>query len=138
MSGDSVTLDGVALQRPDVDIEFVAREGFAAAGDRVGVVVLDTRIDQPLRDLGLLRELQNRIQAIRKEMGLEYTDRIRVWIAASGSVGQVIQSAASRESLGAEVLAVDVFHSQPPTDVSAAEHRTDIEGESVCLWVVRA
>ena len=60
MSGASVTVEGVELRREDVEVEFVAKEGFAAAGDRVGVVVLDTRIDDELRDRGLLRELQNR------------------------------------------------------------------------------
>jgi isoleucyl-tRNA synthetase len=137
MGGESVTVEGVDLQRSDVDIEFVAREGFAAAGDRVGVVVLDTRIDQPLKDLGLLRELQNRIQAIRKEMGLEYTDRIRVWVEASGSVARVLGSAASRKALADEVLALEVFPNKPPSASGGRERGTDVEGEVVCLWVER-
>jgi isoleucyl-tRNA synthetase len=139
MGGESVTLDGVELQRADVDVEFVAKEGFAAAGDRVGVVVLDTRIDQPLKDLGLLRELQNRIQAVRKEMGLEYTDRIRVWVDAPGAVARVLGSGEARQALGAEVLAVEVIPGKPvAADGAGTEHRTDVEGESVCLWVSRA
>jgi len=137
MGGESVTVEGVDLQRADVDIEFVAKEGFAAAGDRVGVVVLDTRIDQPLKDLGLLRELQNRIQAIRKEIGLEYTDRIRVWVEASGSVARVLGAAASREALAHEVLALEVFLRKPPSGSGGREHGTDVEGEAVCLWVER-
>jgi isoleucyl-tRNA synthetase len=141
MGGEPVTLEGVALQRADVDIEFVARDGFAAAGDRIGVVVLDTRLDQPLKDLGLLRELQNRIQAIRKEMGLEYTDRIRVWAEASGSLARVLGSAESRTELAAladQVLAVELFPSRPPAGEGGVEHRTDVEGEAVCLWISRA
>ena len=49
------TFEGVGLRREDVEIEFVAKEGFAAAGDRVGVVVLDTRIDEDAARQGLLQ-----------------------------------------------------------------------------------
>ena len=103
----------------------------------VDVFWRDTRIDQRLKDLGLLRELQNRIQGIRKEMGLEYTDRIRVWVEASGSVARVLGSAEARAALAAEVLAVEVFLEKPPAGAGGSEHGTDVEGEAVCLWIAR-
>ncbi len=139
MEGESVVMESVNLQRSDVEVEFVAKEGFAAAGDRVGVVVLDTRIDDELRDLGLLRELQNRIQTIRKEMGLEYTDRIRVWIAGTDTIRRVLDIAggAGKDALAAEVLAVEVVSTEPATGTSAEAHATDVEGETVCIWVTR-
>ncbi len=86
-------LEGVELARDDVEMTFEPKAGFAAAGDRVGSVVLDTRLDDELRDLGLVRELQYRIQTMRKEARLEYTDRIRVSVlgrrpcAAGGRAG---------------------------------------------------
>jgi isoleucyl-tRNA synthetase len=147
MSGGAVTLEGVELRRNDVEVEFVAKEGFAAAGDRTGVVVLDTRIDDELRDLGFLRELLNRIQTLRKEMGLEYTDRIRVWIAGSDHVRRVLDApvtgpagaeSSGAASLAAEVLAVAVSAEAPPPGVSADPHESDVEGEGVCIWVARA
>ena len=105
MDGQSVALEGVDLKREDVEIEFAAKEGFAAAGDRVGVVVLDTRIDAELLDRGLVNELVNRVQAARKEMGLEYADRIRVSILGSERVRVVVD--AFSESIAAEVLAIE-------------------------------
>ena len=41
----------------DVEVSFTTKEGFAAAGDRVGVVALETALDDHLRELGFLREL---------------------------------------------------------------------------------
>src|SRR5262249_19734818 len=78
VGGQGVVFEGVALRREDVEIEFVAKEGFAAAGDRAGVVVLDTRLDADLLDKGLRNELVNRVQMARKELGLDFTDRVRL------------------------------------------------------------
>src|SRR5208282_1829926 len=69
---------GIDLVREDVEAAFETKPGFAASGDRVGVVILETTLDDELKELGFVRELLNRIQTARKEMGLEYTDRIRV------------------------------------------------------------
>jgi isoleucyl-tRNA synthetase len=137
MEGEIVTVDGIDLRRDEVELEFVARDGFAAAGDRVGVVLLDTQIDQALRDQGLLRELLNRLQALRKEMGLEYTDRIRVFIEGSERVRGLVDK--EREGLASEVLAVEVSTTLPPGALPAAEvHEIEVEGERARVAIVRA
>jgi isoleucyl-tRNA synthetase len=78
-----VDIDGQPLEvtNEEVEVQVIAREGFAAAGDRVGVVVLDTRITPELKQKGLARELLNRLQTRRKETGLAYDDRIDVRIS---------------------------------------------------------
>jgi isoleucyl-tRNA synthetase len=134
MSGGTVTLEGVELRRDDVEIEFAAKEGFAAAGDRAGVVILDTRLDAELRDRGLVSELVNRVQGIRKEMGLEYTDRIRVWFGGSERLCAVV--AAHAGAIAAEVLAIEVSVASAPTAVELRE--LEVEGESVRVGVARA
>ena len=134
MNGEAVRAEGVDLRREDVEIEFVAKEGFAAAGDRVGVVVLDTRITDKLRELGILRELQNRVQGIRKDMALEYTDRIRLSIAGGETLPRVV--AQYRDALAAEVLAVEVTAGAPPEGALVRE--VDVEGEAIRIGVIRA
>jgi isoleucyl-tRNA synthetase len=138
MTGETVALDGVDLQRNDVEIEFVAKEGFAAAGERVGVVVLDTRIDERLREQGLLFELINRIQTMRKEMGLEYTDRIRVSVLGSGQVPPVARQFS--DLLAEEVLAVHISTTEPVSDDKTGREvrEVDVEGETVSLGVALA
>jgi isoleucyl-tRNA synthetase len=135
MAGQAITLDGVELLREDVEVEFVAREGFAAAGDRVGVVVLDTRIDAALLDRGLVNELVNRIQVARKELGLEYTDRVRISVVGSERVKGVVSGA--REAIAAEVLAVDVSTEVPVTATGGYDREIDVDGEAVRLGVAR-
>jgi isoleucyl-tRNA synthetase len=132
MAGGSETLDGVSLGRDDVEVDLVAREGFAAAGDRAGVVVLDTRLDDELRELGFVRELLNRIQTVRKEMGLEFTDRIRVQLDGSDRTKRIVTQ--HRESIAQEVLALEIVVG-PVAGEGAQE--LDVEGESVRLRVSR-
>jgi isoleucyl-tRNA synthetase len=134
MSGVTVTIDGVTLGPDDVEVELVAKEGFAAAGDRAGVVVLDTRLDDGLRDRGFVRELQNRVQAIRKEMGLEYTDRIRLELFGGERLQRVARQYA--EALGSEVLAIET-RVAPAADAGDAK-ALDIEGEDVRARVTKA
>jgi isoleucyl-tRNA synthetase len=133
MAGQVTTLDGVELKREDVEIEFVAREGFAAAGDRVGVVVLDTRLDAALLDRGLVNEFVNRVQVARRELGLEYTDRIRVSILGSERVCAVVGSA--REAIAGEVLALDVSPVEPV--LGGYDREIDVDGEAIRLGVAR-
>jgi isoleucyl-tRNA synthetase len=134
MAGASATLAGVELRRDDIEVEFIAKEGFAAAGDRAGVVVLDTRMDDALRDRGLLRELQYRVQTLRKELGLEYTDRIRVAVVGNARVKQVVET--YRDGLAAEVLAVEVSSSEPGERMEVRD--LDVDGEAVRIGIARA
>jgi isoleucyl-tRNA synthetase len=134
MAGGAVTLEGVELSRQDIEVEFLAKEGFAAAGDRAGVVVLDTRIDEGLRDRGFVRELQYRIQALRKELSLEYTDRIRVAVLGSERTGRIVQ--AYGDTLIAEVLAVEVSTTEVAVGMEVRD--LDVEGEAVRVGIVKA
>jgi len=132
LSSGSVALNGVTLTRDDVEVTFGTKEGFAAAGDRVGVVVLDTRLDDELIDLGLLRELQNRLQAARKEMSLDYADRISVRIEAGERLTRVAQE--HKAELSSSVLASDISFGRVEKD----PRRVEIEGEEISLGVSRA
>ncbi len=74
------------------EFAFDAKEGWAAAGARIGVVVLDTRLDDHLKDLGYLRELLNRIQTARKEMGLDFVDRISFTIEGTDRTRRIVDA----------------------------------------------
>jgi isoleucyl-tRNA synthetase len=92
-----VTLDlegeRVDLGPAEIEVSVEAAEGYAAAGGRVGVVVLHTALTEELRDEGLGRELLARIQGLRKELGLEFVARIRLAIDGSERVHRVVQAA---------------------------------------------
>jgi isoleucyl-tRNA synthetase len=132
-AGATVAVDGVDLSRDDVEIAFVTKDGFAAAGDRVGVVVLDSRLDDELLELGTVREVQNRIQGARKRLALDYADRIHVRFRAEDAVAGVIarhEEALSREALALSIARVDEGEGEPLVE--------SIDGHELRLWVTKA
>jgi isoleucyl-tRNA synthetase len=89
-------LDGrlFTLTRQDVDIVHEDIEGWLVAADDANriMVALDTEITPELEMLGLARELVSRIQALRKESGLEITDRISLHLEGTEKLLQAVKS----------------------------------------------
>lgn len=78
-----ITIDGApfALTRDDVDVRTEDVPGWRVAGNDKVTVALDLTLTPALKNEGLARDLVNRIQNIRKDMGLEVTDRIHIEIS---------------------------------------------------------
>jgi len=70
----------VALTLADVEIASEDIPGWLVANEGKLTVALDVNITQDLKDEGIAREFVNRIQNIRKDSGLEVTDKIAVEI----------------------------------------------------------
>ncbi|THF48166.1 isoleucine--tRNA ligase [Flavobacterium supellecticarium] len=68
----------VNLTTEDVEISSQDIEGWLVANSGGITVALDITISDELRKEGIARELVNRIQNIRKDSGLEVTDKIKV------------------------------------------------------------
>ncbi len=124
----------VEILRDDVEMSFEPKAGYAACADRIGSIFLDTTLDDELRELGLLRELKNHVQTMRKELGLEYTDRIHLSVLGSVRVAAVVEKYS--DDLAREVLAVTVSVTRAVWGGEARE--VDVEGEIVRLSVARA
>lgn len=75
--------EAVRLERGDLEIRLVEKEGLATAGDRELLVALDTHITPELKAEGWAREAVSRLQTARKEANLDYADRIHVCYQAS-------------------------------------------------------
>jgi isoleucyl-tRNA synthetase len=129
-----VRWEGIELERNDIEVAFETKGTLAAAGDRVGVVVLNTLVTEELRELGLFRELLNRVQAARKELALEYTDRIRLSVLADEKITRVVEK--STEVLASEALAVEV--STTRHFAGASVRQVEVEGEVVQIGIARA
>jgi isoleucyl-tRNA synthetase len=127
---------GHEILREDIEVTFEPKPGVAAAADRIGSVFLDTQLDEELRDLGLLRELLNRLQTMRREMGLEYTDRVRVFLEGSERMRSLVDN--HRDALASELLAVDVATTFAGARDGAEIREIDVEGEHVRLGIARA
>ncbi|MBN1543161.1 isoleucine--tRNA ligase [candidate division KSB1 bacterium] len=92
----AVVIEGheAAFTPEDLQIITENRAGLVAGQDGDLTVALETEITQELRYEGLAREFVNRVQNMRKEGGLEVTDRIRVWVQASPLLGEAIEKQA--------------------------------------------
>ncbi len=121
--------DSVSVIMEDVEVSFTTKEGFAAAGDRIGVVALETVLDDELRELGFLRELQSKVQAMRKDAGLDFADRITLGLSGGARLDQVL--AKYKDTLAREVLATTVG------TASADARDVDVDGEAVRVSIVR-
>ncbi len=103
----------------EIAVSVEAAAGFAAETGRVGVVVLHTTLTEELVDAGILREVVSRVQATRKEMRLDFADRIELRMDGSERVLRVAR--AGEEHIQRECLATDVSFGDVGAD--AKEHQ---------------
>jgi isoleucyl-tRNA synthetase len=74
----SVDNQQITLTLEDVEITTEDIPGWVVASEGLLTVALDVTITAPLYQEGIARDMVNRIQNMRKEAGLEITDRIRL------------------------------------------------------------
>ena len=80
---ESLLLEEVEIATQDIEGWLVANQGNLT-------VALDVSITEELKNEGIARELVNRIQNLRKESGLEVTDKIILYIKKDGFVDEAI------------------------------------------------
>src|SRR5215211_6396791 len=76
LDGGRLRVNGHELSPEEVLIERRGKEGWAVAGDDGLTVALDLALDEELELEGRARDAIRRVNTIRKEAGLEITDRI--------------------------------------------------------------
>jgi isoleucyl-tRNA synthetase len=76
---------GFTLGPDEVIVQREAPEGWAAASDDGAVVLLDTSLDEELELEGRVLDLIHELNSMRKEAGLELTDRIVVTLPESAA-----------------------------------------------------
>ncbi|HEV3478642.1 MAG TPA: isoleucine--tRNA ligase [Gaiellaceae bacterium] len=94
---------GHELGPDDVLVERRGKEGWALASDGGITVALDTRLDDELVLEARVLDLIHRLNTMRREAGLELTDRIVVTLPPSES-----ELLAHAEWIKGEVLAIDI------------------------------
>jgi isoleucyl-tRNA synthetase len=89
----SVELDGDRLPIGEGDLEVIqeARGGLVVEAGAGFTVALDPTITPDLRSEGLAREVVNRVQRLRKDSGLEVSDRIRLAVGGADEVRAAVR-----------------------------------------------
>ncbi len=81
----------ITLDRSDVLISSQDIEGWLVASASGLTVALDVTITESLKYEGICRELVNRIQNLRKDSGLEVTDRIEISLVAHPMLNEALK-----------------------------------------------
>ena len=97
----------VVLNPADYEISSEDMPGWLVASEGPMTIALDIEVTDALRAEGVARELVNRIQNLRKEAGLDVTDKILVGIYAEGADYDEIHASlvSYREYLASQTLA---------------------------------
>lgn len=108
----TLTIDGkeLGITTDDVMISSQDIPGLLVANNKGITVALDITMDETLIEEGIARELVNRIQNIRKDSGLEVTDRIRLSITKHAKISAAIATNNKyicEETLADEIVIVD-------------------------------
>jgi isoleucyl-tRNA synthetase len=84
--------NAIILTLEDVEITSSDIEGWLVANQSGITVALDVTISPELKKEGISREIVNRIQNIRKDSGLEVTDRITIEIASHSQLDDALKT----------------------------------------------
>ncbi|GAB5424961.1 MAG: isoleucine--tRNA ligase [Crocinitomicaceae bacterium] len=96
----------ITLEMNDFDIAAQDIPGWLVSSDGSLTVALDVTISDELKSEGIARELVNRVQNLRKDSGLEVTDRILLKVDTNELIQNAIAS--NKDYVCNEVLANDV------------------------------
>jgi isoleucyl-tRNA synthetase len=111
-----LTMDGenILLQNDDLSILSEDIPGWSVATEGGITVALDINITDELKKEGIARDLVNRIQNLRKDMGLDVQDKIKISVADNElTVVESIES--NKDYICAETQALE-FHIGSSTD----------------------
>ena len=100
-----INVEGQDLTVEAADVEIISEDipGWLVANEGSLTVALEVELNDELRQEGMAREIINRVQNIRKESGLEITDRISITLAPNAEVEKSV--AAFGDYIKTQVLA---------------------------------
>lgn len=115
-------IEGTEINLDGGDFEIIAQDipGWLVSSENGITVALDITLTEELRQEGIARELINRVQNLRKNSGLEVTDKINLFVECSSEVQNAIQTNGEYvqnevlanniqfETLGADTLIIDL------------------------------
>lgn len=124
----------VCVELSDVEIFSEDIPGWLVANEGSLTVALDITVTDDLRKEGIAREIVNRIQNIRKNIGLEITDKIQVVISPNPKTDDAV--AEYSDYIAHQVLAESIRIAEIPEN-----ERTDLnmeEFDNLCASIKRA
>ena len=90
----NLDIEGNAVKVEAADVDIISEDipGWLVSNEGNLTVALEVELTDELRNEGMARELINRIQNLRKDGGLEITDRIKVTVSDAEPVKKAVES----------------------------------------------
>ncbi len=130
---DLTLADGSTVNIAQEDVEIAAKDipGWKVASNGQITLALDINITPELESEGIAREIVNKVQNLRKDQGLDITDRITLKVEAPEKIKIVISE--NKSYICAEILADDILF----TDNLAGAENVDINGTEVKFQITK-
>ncbi|RMH11735.1 MAG: isoleucine--tRNA ligase [Gemmatimonadetes bacterium] len=136
-SGEAVTIevDGESheLQAGDLEVVESAEGPWVVKTEQGHTVALDPELDDALRAEGLARELVNRVQRLRRDSGLDITDRIRLAVRGPAPVVEAAQTWSA--FIAGETLAVEVDVADGEAGADGYAHTAEVSLDGLAAVV---
>ncbi len=126
----TLTLEGETFGPDDILVYREAKEGTETVSNRFISIDLACDLTEDLVDEGLAREVVNRIQKTRKDIGLNVTDRITVNYSGDAALAKAIEK--HKDYIAQETLCTSFVLSE------ADEHKFDVDGKDLYLNIKKA
>jgi isoleucyl-tRNA synthetase len=126
VAGHELTVEDLLIERGPKDDRLIATESGVT-------VLLDTKVNQELLYEGYAREVVSRLQNLRKESGLNVTDRIKISVACDDELREAIATHTSYingETLGTTLEFVSGIDSKH-------QAQSDVDGRKLHLGLVK-
>jgi isoleucyl-tRNA synthetase len=115
------------ISTSDVEIMTDDIPGWLVSSAAGVTVALDITLDEALRSEGVARELINRVQGVRKDCGLEVTDRIQLTLDAADEIRAAIE-------VNLDYIRVETLADEVKWEKSATTTEVDL-GEGTTLHI---
>jgi isoleucyl-tRNA synthetase len=127
-NGEFTLDDGTTISAEEVLISERPKEGWSVVGDQSDTLALDVELTQELIHAGWVREVIRGVQELRKNSGLDVSDRIVLKWTGSGEQGEAIR--AGQDFIASEVLATIITEEE--TEGAATD-----EDLGISYWLTR-
>ena len=134
-SGGQLSVAGGEIGLTDIAVQRREKEGVVVALDNNLGVGLDIQLDDELIAECTAREFVNRVQNMRKDAGLDVSDRIHVWVRGDTGLEQAVEQ--HRGYIAAETLALALHTGDLPQEALLQQER-QVNGLDGTIAIARA
>lgn len=145
LKNGSLMLGDVKIQSGWLKVEKVfndkysSNEEYAGASNMLSSVLLKTTMDDNLRQMGVSREITNKIQKLRKSAGISIDDQIEVFHSApSGSLKDILGNHSDKIKKAIKMpFLPDTFKQTGAVVIGKIDYELEEKKESITLFICK-